>query len=51
MDADSRPTAVEEIYSNDGSEISASTVGVKYGKKLLIGSVTQNALLCELTGL
>ncbi len=35
----------EEIYLNDGSEISGSSVGTVFGKKLLIGSVFQDRVL------
>jgi arylesterase/paraoxonase len=44
---DGDPT-VEEIYLNRGDEISASSVGVTYGKKLLVGSITEpKILICE----
>lgn len=36
---------LESIYLNDGSEISASTVGVVYKDKLLIGSVFEGHIL------
>jgi len=36
---------LESIYLNDGSEISASTVGVVYKDKLLIGSVFEGFVL------
>lgn len=40
--------AIDEIYLNAGDEISASSVGVTYGNKLLIGSITDRKLLvCE----
>ena len=40
---------VEEIYLNRGEEISASSVGVTYGDKLLIGSITaRKILICEM---
>ncbi len=40
--------AVDEIYLNAGDEISAGSVGVTYGNKLLIGSITAKQLLvCE----
>jgi len=39
----------EEIYLNDGEEISASSVGATYGNKLLIGSITaRKILICEM---
>ena len=42
--------AVEEIYLNAGEQISAGSVGVTYGKKLLIGSITaRQILVCEMT--
>lgn len=40
--------AVDEIYLNAGDQISAGSVGVTYGNKLLIGSITAKQLLvCE----
>jgi arylesterase/paraoxonase len=36
---------IEEIYLNDGSEISASSVGATYREMLLIGSITDRKLL------
>ncbi len=40
--------AIDEIYLNAGDGISASSVGVTYGNKLLIGSITDKKLLvCE----
>lgn len=42
--------ASEEIYLNAGEQISAGSVGVTYGKKLLIGSITaRQILVCEMT--
>ena len=39
---------INEIYLNRGEEISASSVGATYGKKLLIGSITApKILICE----
>ena len=39
---------IDEIYLNRGDEISASSVGATYGKKLLIGSITApRILICE----
>jgi arylesterase/paraoxonase len=47
IDADGSAT-VEEIYLNDGSEISTGSVGVTYGSTLLIGSITaRNMLVCS----
>lgn len=40
--------AVDEIFLDDGERISAGSVGVTYGDKLLIGSITSKQLLvCE----
>jgi arylesterase/paraoxonase len=40
--------SVDEIYLNAGDEISAGSVGVTYGNKLLIGSITDRQILvCE----
>jgi arylesterase/paraoxonase len=41
---------VEEIYLNAGEQISAGSVGVTYGKKLLIGSITaRQVLVCQMS--
>lgn len=41
---------VDEIYLNAGDQISAGSVAVTYGKKLLIGSITaRQVLVCEMT--
>ena len=41
--------AQDDIYLNDGREISASSVGVRYDNLLLIGSITARKLLvCSL---
>ena len=40
---------IEEIYINDGSQISAGSGGATLGNKLLIGSITaKKLLLCEM---
>ncbi|MDP2322998.1 MAG: hypothetical protein Q8N51_03105, partial [Gammaproteobacteria bacterium] len=40
--------SIDEIYLNAGDEISAGSVGVTYGNKLLIGSITaRQILVCE----
>jgi arylesterase/paraoxonase len=40
--------SVDEIYLNTGDQISASSVGATYGRKLLIGSITaRQILVCE----
>ncbi|TFG83928.1 MAG: hypothetical protein E4H19_10975, partial [Chromatiales bacterium] len=40
--------SVDEIYLNAGDEISAGSVGVTWGNKLLIGSITaRQILVCE----
>ena len=41
---------LESVYLNDGSEISASTVGVSYKDKLLIGSVFEKHILLGRVG-
>ena len=41
-------TKITEVYSNDGSEISGSTVAARYKDALLIGTVFTNTLYCEL---
>jgi arylesterase/paraoxonase len=41
--------AIEEIYYNRGDQISAGSVGLTYGNKLLIGSITDpKILICEM---
>uniref|UniRef100_A0A8C1ZXJ1 Paraoxonase n=1 Tax=Cyprinus carpio TaxID=7962 RepID=A0A8C1ZXJ1_CYPCA len=39
---------VTQVYSDDGSVIVASSVATQYGGKLLIGTVYQKALICDL---
>ena len=41
---------LESIYLNDGSEISASTVGVSFKDKLLVGSVFEGHILLGRVG-
>jgi len=48
MDETSRALGVEEIYSNDGTEISGSTVAVIHGRGMLIGSIASHMLYCEI---
>jgi len=48
MSSGGKAEKIEEIYSNDGSEISGSSVAVVYGKAMLVGSVASHALFCEL---
>ena len=46
---DSGNAAVDEIYYNRGDQISAGSVGLTYGNKLLIGSITaRKVLICEM---
>ncbi|XP_073703914.1 serum paraoxonase/arylesterase 2-like [Garra rufa] len=39
---------VTQVYSDDGSVIVGSSVATQYGEKLLIGTVYQKALICDL---
>jgi hypothetical protein len=48
MDANSRAVEIEEIYANNGTEMTASTVAVVRGNQLLIGSVASHMLYCEM---
>jgi len=48
LNADSQVVKLEEIYSNDGTEISAAAVAVVHGNRLLIGSILSNAVYCEM---
>ena len=46
---DTGEATIDEIYLNRGEEISASSVGVTHGNRLLIGSITAPKLLiCEM---
>lgn len=48
---DSATAKIDEIYYNRGEEISAGSVGVTFGDKLLIGSITaRKILMCEMDG-
>jgi len=47
MSAEGQAEKIEEMYSNDGSEIPASSVAVVYGKAMLVGSVASHAIYCE----
>lgn len=48
---DDAKAKTEEIYMNRGDEISASSVGVTYRNKLLIGSITApKILICDMEG-
>lgn len=40
-----------EVFADDGSVLSASTVAVPYKDALLIGTLDHKALHCKLTGL
>jgi len=40
---------ISEIYANEGKDISAGTVAVKFENQMLIGSVCHKALLCDLS--
>ena len=47
---DGSAATIDEIYLNAGDQISAGSVGVTYGKKLLIGSITaRQILVCNQT--
>lgn len=49
IDADAPEPVIEEIYRNDGEELSAGSVGATYGSTLVIGSITAKKLLiCEM---
>ncbi|KAI0238050.1 Serum paraoxonase/arylesterase 1 [Lamellibrachia satsuma] len=47
LSEDSTVTDIAEVYYNDGQQISASSVAVRYRRHLLIGSVFTKLLLCE----
>ena len=48
ISTDGQAEKIEEVYSNDGSELLASSVAVVYGKAMLVGSVASHAIYCEL---
>jgi hypothetical protein len=39
---------VVEVYRNNGTELSASTVAFPYRDKLIIGSVASQLLMCDI---
>jgi len=41
--------SITEVYVNDGKDISAGTVAVKYNNQILIGSVAHKTQLCDLS--
>ena len=43
--------AIEELYSNDGDQLSMGSVASRYGNQLLIGTVHHKLLHCELRSL
>jgi len=50
MPGDGGTSTVDEIYLNAGDQISAGSVAVTYGTKMLIGSITaRQILVCETT--
>lgn len=48
MSSNGHAGVVEEIYSNNGTEISGSSVAVVYERTMLIGSIASAAYCCEL---
>jgi len=46
--SDGKVTAIEEIYSDDGLQLSCSSVAVPYGNGLLIGSMLTHAVYCSM---
>ena len=48
VDPTANPATVEEIYLNAGEQISAGSGAIKFGNKLVIGSITDKKILvCE----
>ena len=43
-----RSDAITEVYVDQGQQISGSTVALRYKKQLLIGSISDKTVLCEL---
>jgi len=50
FDADHKTFAIEEVYSDDGNLLRASTVATVYKKTLLIGTLYDKAMYCQLPG-
>ena len=48
MSSNGHADSVEEIYSNNGTEISGSSVAVVHKRTMLIGSIASAAYCCEL---
>jgi len=48
MSADGQAEKIEEVYSNDGSELPGSSVAVVHGKAMLVGSIVSHTIYCEL---
>ena len=40
-------TQVTEVYSNDGSQLSGSTIAVEFKGRMLVGTVHTELLLCD----
>ncbi|KAI0238046.1 Serum paraoxonase/arylesterase 1 [Lamellibrachia satsuma] len=47
LSEDSTVTDIAEVYYNDGRQLSASSIAVRYRRYLLVGSVFTKLLLCE----
>ena len=43
--------AIDEVYSNNGSQLRFTSVAVRHENQLLIGTVDDKVLLCELRSL
>lgn len=46
--SEGQAVGITEVYSNDGTELSGSTVGVAYKDGLLVGSILTHCLYCRL---
>ncbi|XP_019897024.2 serum paraoxonase/arylesterase 2-like [Esox lucius] len=49
QDIHSESPVVTQVYADDGSVLIGSSVAAPYGGKLLIGTIYQKALICDLT--
>jgi arylesterase/paraoxonase len=47
-DIHSEKPVVTQVYADDGSVLIGSSVAAPYGGKLLIGTIYQKALVCDL---
>ena len=42
---------IDQIYSNDGGQLKGSSIAVYHGRNMLVGTVVDNLLYCEVRSL